>query len=147
MGASPHALLHLASSSSNRSSSSRIVIAPTAAGCALSRPPPRRRRRHERRDAAAAATLEKAGSGSACDLEVEAPGDGKVSDLDGIVPAVDDPRLPVDARAVPASLPPPKTIFTIYIGDALAIAPLKKQHVEKKMRIMACAISGIPDTK
>uniref|UniRef100_A0A0E0IKY1 Uncharacterized protein n=1 Tax=Oryza nivara TaxID=4536 RepID=A0A0E0IKY1_ORYNI len=95
-----------------------------AAGCALSRPPQRRRRRHERRDAVAAATFEKGGGGGTCDLEVgpserprsggtselevEDPGGGEVSDLDGIAPTVDDPRLPVDARAVPTSLPPPE---------------------------------------
>uniref|UniRef100_A0A0E0E504 Uncharacterized protein n=1 Tax=Oryza meridionalis TaxID=40149 RepID=A0A0E0E504_9ORYZ len=89
-----------------------------AAGCGLSRPPQQRRRRHERRDAVAAVTLEKGGGGGASDLgvgpggtgelEVEDPGGGEVSDLDGIALAVDDPRLPVDARAVPASLPPPE---------------------------------------
>lgn len=46
------------------------------------------------------------GSGGTGELEVEDPGSGEVSDLDSIAPAVDDPRLPIDARAVSALLPP-----------------------------------------
>jgi hypothetical protein len=75
------------------------------------------RLRRLRREAAAARATSRSdcrrglggvGSGGTSELEVEDPGGGEVSDLDGIAPTVDDPRLPVDARAVPASLPPPE---------------------------------------